>query len=74
MSNQFSGSINRRLSEKFTKDDIRDRRLFEMYRRFKALHFKRFHLRNELEAVEKYLVSLDKQIKSYEQNYKITLK
>ena len=47
-------------------DDNRCRRLSEMYRRFKSLQAKRFHLRNELESIEKYLTSLDSQIKCYE--------
>ena len=52
----------------------RVRRLVEMQRRVRLLQVKRNHLRNELKAVEKYLVSLDHQIKSHESYEQLTFK
>ena len=66
MSNQFTVSFNERSPNQFSAEDNRGRRLSEMYRRLKSLQAKRFYLRNQLEAIEKYLGSLDSQIKSYE--------
>ena len=66
MSNQFADSSNERSARCFSSQNDRGRRLSEMYRRLKSLQAKRVHLRNELQAIEKYLVSLDSQIKSYE--------
>ena len=66
MSNSFTTSFKERSSNNLSIDDNRGRRLSEMYRRLKSLQAKRFHLRNELAALEKYLGSLDSQIKSYE--------
>ena len=66
MRNHFSTSFHERSANNMAIDDNRGRRLSEMYRRLKSLQAKRFYLRNELAAVEKYLGSLDSQIKSYE--------
>ena len=66
MSNRFTASSNERSSIYFAAEENRGRRLLEMHRRLKALQSKRFHLRNELESVEKYLTSLDSQIKGLE--------
>ena len=66
MSNQFTTSFNERSPNNIAAEDNRGRRLSEMYRRLKSLQAKRVHLRNEIQAIEKYLVSLDSQIKSYE--------
>ncbi len=74
MRNELSDSFNENSSKSLLRDQSRDTRLYEMYRRFKSLQAKRFHLRNELEAVEKYLVSLDSQIKSYEHYEEISFK
>lgn len=45
-------------------DEYHRRRLLEMHRRLQTLQAKRFYLKNELNEVEKYLTSLDTQIKS----------
>jgi len=66
MSKQLTSSFNEIYPKNMVVEDNRGRRLSEMYRRLKSLQAKRFHLRNELAAVEKYLGSLDSQIKSYE--------
>ncbi len=68
MSNRFStsSSPNESSSRYFSTEDNRAMRLMEMHRRLKTLQAKRFHLRHELEIVEKYLVSLDSQIKGLE--------
>ncbi len=66
MSNQFSLSSNDESSKYLSAQENRDRRLIEMYRRLKSLQARRFHLKKELEALEKCLVSLDNQIKGYE--------
>ncbi len=68
MKNSSSDSFDDRSSRYVATENNRGTRLSEMYRRFKSLQAKRHHLRNELEAVEKYLASLDNQIKSFEQH------
>ena len=66
MSNRLNASLNETSLKYFSTDESRGRRLLEMHRRLKGLQAKRFHLRNELEAVDKYLTSLDSQIKGLE--------
>ena len=73
MSKQLTSSFNEIYPKNMVVEDNRGRRLSEMYRRLKSLQAKRFHLRNELAAVEKYLGSLDSQIKSYEHYEQIGL-
>ena len=59
MTNRFESLSTDRSPKPLSTDDNRVRRLLEMHRRLKGLQAKRFHLRNELKAVEKYLISLD---------------
>ncbi|KGG15550.1 MULTISPECIES: hypothetical protein [unclassified Prochlorococcus] len=59
-------SLSNELSKHISTHENRVRRLLEMQRRIRGLQFKRNHLKNELHAVEKYLRSLDSQLKSYE--------
>ncbi len=72
MINQFKSPSERAkvYSKETTKDllnnEHRVRRLLEMQRRVRSLQVKRNHLRNELQAVEKSLESLDSQIQSHE--------
>ncbi len=73
MSNQFSEPPEKKLSKNLVVEDNRSRRLMEMYRRFKSLQSQRFYLRNQLVAVEKYLDSLDSQIKCYESYEQLSL-
>ena len=73
MSDQFFDSLKERSSRYFSTENDRCARLSEMYRRLKTLQAKRVQIRNELEAIEKYLVSLDSQIKSYEHYHAIDL-
>ena len=73
MSDQFVDSLKERSLRCFSTDNDRCARLSEMYRRLKTLQAKRVQIRNELEAIEKYLVSLDSQIKSYEYHHAIDL-
>ena len=73
MRNRFSASLNERSAKYFAAEENRGRRLLEMHRRLKALQNKRFHLRNELESVEKYLASLDSQIKGLESYQQLIL-
>jgi len=73
MTTQFSNPPEDKTSKYFAGEDNRSRRLMEMYRRFKSLQSQRFHLRNQLVAVEKYLDSLDSQIKCYESYEQLSL-
>ncbi len=66
MTNRFSTSSNESSSKYFAAEENRGRRLLEMHRRLKVLQAKRFHLRNELESLERYATSLDSQIKGLE--------
>ncbi len=71
MNNQFIDSFNERSISYLSTEPNRSTRLSEMYRRYKSLQAKRLNLRNEIEAIEKYLYSLDLQIKSYEKHEKM---
>ena len=73
MRNGLSPSSNERSLKYFVTEENRGRRLLEMHRRLKALQSKRLHLRNELESVEKYLTSLDSQIKGLESYQQLIL-
>ena len=66
MSNQFNNSSNEKESQRLSTQENRGRRLLEMQRRFKSLQAQRFHLRHQLASVDRYLASLESQIKSYE--------
>ncbi len=66
MKNRFNDSQYKMTTTSFSINDSRSARLYEMHRRLKSLQAKRLNLRNQLDAVEKYLVSLDSQIKSFE--------
>ena len=60
-------------SSQYTSPELRRaRRLMEMHRRIKSLQYKRIHLRNELEAIEKYLTALNSQLGSYENYEQLT--
>ena len=48
-----------------SNNEYQDRRRVEMERRFDILQSRRSHLENELEAVENFLYSLDRQMKNY---------
>ncbi len=72
MSNRFNNSSPERSPKLLSTDENRARRLWEMQRRLKSLQIKRFHLRNELEAVEKYAASLDSQIKGLESYHQLS--
>ncbi len=73
MRNQFSTSPKERSAKYLSTEENRSRRLLEMHRRFKSLQSQRFHLRNQLVAVEKYLDSLDSQIRCYESYEQLSL-
>ena len=80
MSNQFDGNGNQKLhpplenhSRNILTDENRLRRLIEIQRRIRALHVKRNHLKNELQAMEKCLMSLHNQLKSHEAHSQLTL-
>ena len=72
MSSRFNNSSRERSPKLLSTDENRARRLWEMQRRLKSLQIKRFHLRHELEAVEKYASSLDNQIKDLESYHQLS--
>ena len=73
MTNRFSISSQERSSKIFVAEETRGRRLLEMHRRLKVLQVRRFHLQNELQSVEKYVTSLDSQIKGLESYQQLIL-
>ncbi len=66
--NNLSSSSSKKSTQYLAPEERRVRRLMEMHRRIKSLQYKRIHLRNELETIDKYLASLNSQVRSYE-NY-----
>ncbi len=61
-------------AKKLANQENRLKRLVDMNHQVQSLLVKRDHLRNELQAIENYLTSLDLQIKSQETYVQLTLK
>ncbi len=73
MSNKFNTTSSKGQANDLIDQENRSRKLLEMQRRFQSLQIKRVQIRAELQALESYMNSLDKQIQSHESYKKFSL-